>query len=98
MIEPMPPMTTTAKTTMIRLLPINGCTCRIGAARTPANPASATPKPYVKVTINGTLTPNASVSGAFSVPARSKAPSLVRSMTYQVPKHTTSEATTTHVR
>ena len=44
MIEPMPPITTTAKTTMIRLEPISGETCITGAASTPAKPARATPK------------------------------------------------------
>src|SRR5690606_15432124 len=45
MMEPIPPITTTANTTMIRLEPINGETCMTGAASTPAKPASATPKP-----------------------------------------------------
>ncbi len=44
-MEPMPPITTTAKTTMIRLEPMSGETCMMGAASTPAKPASATPKP-----------------------------------------------------
>ncbi len=41
----MPPITTTAKTTMIRLEPISGLTCTTGAASTPAKAASATPAP-----------------------------------------------------
>ncbi|MNL85733.1 hypothetical protein D3C87_2141530 [compost metagenome] len=69
-MEPMPPITTTANTTMIRFEPISGETWMIGAASTPAKPASATPKPNVNVTINGTLMPNASTSFGFSVPAR----------------------------
>ena len=44
-IEPMPPITTTANTTMIRFDPISGPICVAGAASTPANPASPTPKP-----------------------------------------------------
>ncbi|MCY1306169.1 hypothetical protein D9M70_560150 [compost metagenome] len=44
-IEPMPPITTTANTTMIRFCPISGETCITGAASTPAKPASATPRP-----------------------------------------------------
>ena len=42
-MEPMPPITTTANTTMIRLLPISGVTWITGAASTPARPASAAP-------------------------------------------------------
>lgn len=45
MIDPMPPITTTANTTMMRLEPISGEICSTGAASTPAKPASATPKP-----------------------------------------------------
>src|SRR5690606_192689 len=45
MMEPMPPMTTTANTTMMRFEPMSGDTCMTGAANTPAKPASATPKP-----------------------------------------------------
>ena len=41
----MPPITTTANTTMMRLEPISGLTWMTGAASTPANAASATPKP-----------------------------------------------------
>ena len=44
----MPPITTTANTTMIRLLPISALTCRIGAASTPAKAAKATPPAIVK--------------------------------------------------
>ena len=39
----MPPITTTANTTMIRLLPISGETCSTGAASTPASAARAAP-------------------------------------------------------
>src|SRR5690606_39592323 len=35
MIEPMPPMTTTANTTMMRFDPMSGDTCMTGAASTP---------------------------------------------------------------
>ena len=45
MIEPMPPITTTANTVMIIDCPISGDTWITGAASTPANAASATPKP-----------------------------------------------------
>src|SRR5947199_57209 len=69
-IEPMPPITTTANTTMMRSEPISGPTVKIGAASTPANAASATPKPYVSVIISGTLMPNACTRRGFSVPAR----------------------------
>ena len=41
----MPPITTTANTTMIRFDPISGVTWMTGAASTPASAASATPKP-----------------------------------------------------
>ncbi|MNT88527.1 hypothetical protein D3C72_2291020 [compost metagenome] len=42
-IDPMPPITTTAKTVMIRFWPISGETCITGAASTPANAARPTP-------------------------------------------------------
>ena len=42
-MEPMPPITTTAKTVMMRLEPISGETWMMGAASTPAKAASATP-------------------------------------------------------
>ena len=42
-IEPMPPITTTAKTTMMRLLPISGVIWITGAASTPASAASPAP-------------------------------------------------------
>ena len=45
MIDPMPPMTTTANTTTISSAPMRGRTWFMGADRTPANPARATPKP-----------------------------------------------------
>ncbi len=41
----MPPITTTANTTMMRLEPISGLTWMTRAASTPASAASATPKP-----------------------------------------------------
>ena len=44
-MEPMPPITTTANTTITRLEPISGVTWIMGAASTPANPASAAPAP-----------------------------------------------------
>ena len=44
-IDPIPPTTTTANTTMMRFAPMTGFTLKIGAARTPANAASATPYP-----------------------------------------------------
>ena len=40
-MEPMPPITTTAKTAMIRLDPISGLIWMMGAASTPARAASA---------------------------------------------------------
>ena len=45
MIEPMPPMTTTAKTTITSEDPIKGLTWTTGAASTPASAASPTPAP-----------------------------------------------------
>ena len=48
--------------------------------------------------MRGTLMPNACTSDGFSVAARKYEPSLVRSITYQVPKHTITEATITHAR
>src|SRR5262249_51225949 len=45
MIEPRPPMTTTANTTMMRSAPISGFTWEIGAASTPASAACPWPKP-----------------------------------------------------
>ena len=48
--------------------------------------------------MRGTLTPNACTSGAFSVAARSVAPSGVLSISSQVTKHTTTAATTTQPR
>src|SRR3990167_4455034 len=44
-MEPMPPITTTANTVMIRLEPMSGPVWVVGAASTPAKAASATPKP-----------------------------------------------------
>ncbi len=44
-IEPIPPITTTANTTAMMSAPMPGRTWLIGAARTPAKAASATPKP-----------------------------------------------------
>src|SRR5262249_29163195 len=54
MMEPMPPITTTANTTMMRSAPICGLTLVIGAAMTPASAASPTPTPYVTVIKRGT--------------------------------------------
>ena len=48
--------------------------------------------------MRGTLTPNACTSVGFSVAARRYAPSFVRSITYQVARQTTSEATITQAR
>src|SRR3569832_2323036 len=94
-MEPMPPMTTTAKTTTTSEEPISGDTCTTGADSTPASAASAVPAPYVSVTITGTLIPNACTSLGFSVAARSVAPSDVRSITNHVVKQTTSDAAIT---
>ena len=69
-IDPMPPITTTANTTMMILEPISGLIWITGAASTPPIAARATPKPKVSVTISGTLTPKACTSIGFSVPAR----------------------------
>ncbi len=43
--EPMPPMTTMAKTMITRLEPMPEFTCRMGAASTPVKAASAMPAP-----------------------------------------------------
>ena len=83
---------------MIRFEPISGETCRMGAASTPAKPASPTPKPKVSEIISGTFTPKASTSRGFSVPARSSAPRRVFSMISQVARHAITEATTTQAR
>ncbi len=48
--------------------------------------------------MRGTFTPKASTSLGFSVPARSSAPRRVRSITNQVARQTTTEATTTQAR
>jgi hypothetical protein len=48
--------------------------------------------------MRGTLMPKACTSAGFSVAARRYDPSLVRSMTNQVERHTMSEATITHAR
>src|SRR5690606_9616593 len=98
MIEPMPPITTTANTTMMRLEPMSGDSCSTGAASTPAKPASATPKPKVREISTGTFTPKASTSLGFSVAARNRAPSRVFSMMNQVARHTTTDAATTQAR
>ncbi|MDT4884463.1 hypothetical protein FQZ97_1206080 [compost metagenome] len=52
----------------------------------------------MSITIRGTFTPKDSTSFGFSVPARSKAPRLVRSITNQVAPHATSDAATTQAR
>ncbi len=83
---------------MIRSAPISGRTWLIGADNTPASAARPTPSPYVRVIIRGTLMPNARTSVGFSVAARKLAPSRVRSIRYQVSRHTTSENTTTQPR
>ena len=48
--------------------------------------------------MRGTLMPNACTSAGFSVAARRYEPSLVFSITNQVPRQTTSEATITQAR
>jgi hypothetical protein len=48
--------------------------------------------------MRGTLIPNACTSVGFSVAARRYEPSFVRSITYQVARHTASEKTTTQPR
>src|SRR5262245_34768020 len=97
-IEPSPPMTTTAKITTMMLDPMSGLTWYTGAARTPAKAASATPRPYVNVTSRGTLIPNVCTSTGFSTPARRYAPSRVRSIAYQMTRHTTTDTTMTQPR
>ena len=48
--------------------------------------------------MRGTLMPKACTSCGFSVAARRYEPSLVRSITYQVLRHTTSDATMIQAR
>ncbi len=65
----------------------------MGAARTPASPASAEPKPNTAVTQSDTSMPKARVMVGFSVQARITAPTRVRSMTNQFSEQTTTETT-----
>ncbi len=81
-------MTTTANTTMMMSEPINGDTLRIGAAKTPANAASAMPKPKTGVTHRSTLMPSARVRSGFSVAARTIMPTRVRVSAYQTATQT----------
>src|SRR6267143_1833484 len=90
-IEPIPPMTTTAKAKMMSSLPMSGETFRIGAARTPPSAASATPKPNTAVTHRSTLIPSARVRSGRSVAARTIIPIRVRSMAYHTATQTTIE-------
>ncbi len=83
-------MTTTANTTMIRSAPISGLTARIGAASTPASPASAMPKPKTGVTQRPTSMPNARVSSGRSVAARTTMPTRVRASSH----HTATQSST----
>ena len=63
----------------------------MGAAKTPASPASAAPNPKTAVIQSDTSMPNARVMVGFSVQARTTAPTRVRSMTNQVSTHTTTD-------
>src|SRR2546421_13053587 len=65
----------------------------MGAARTPARPASAEPNPNTAVTHNETSMPKARVMVGFSVQARMTAPTRVRSMMNQVSEQITTETT-----
>src|SRR5579863_4574650 len=97
-IDPIPPITTTANTTMTSELPMCEFTSTMGEASTPASAASATPPPKVPAIRSGTFTPKDCRSGAFSLAARKVAPRRVRSITYQVPKHTTMDTAITQAR
>ncbi len=76
--------------------PMLGCTLVVGAARTPASAASATPKPNVTVTSRRVSMPNARTSTGFSVAARIRAPTGVRSTTYHVSAHSATATTITN--
>ena len=54
----MPPITVTTKASTRIGMPISGKTPRIGAARTPASPASATPAPNTMSHTRATSTPS----------------------------------------
>ena len=70
----------------------------MGAARTPARPASAAPNPKTAVTHKETSMPKARVMVGFSVQARTTAPTRVRSMTNQVRPQMSTEMTMANSR
>src|SRR6266545_1758548 len=95
-IEPSPPITTTANTVMMRSAPMSGLTARIGAARTPAKPARATPKPNTGVTQRPTLMPSARVSSGRSVAARTTMPTRLWVSAYHTATQTRPETASTN--
>jgi hypothetical protein len=76
--------------------PMFGWTLVVGAASTPASAATATPKPNVTVTSRRTSIPSARAITGFSVAARMRAPTAVRSITNHVAAHSTSATTITN--
>ncbi len=97
-IDPMPPITTTAKVRMIASPPMRGETLRMGAASTPASAASATPNAKTPVTQRSIGMPSARVSSGRSVAARTTMPRRVRSIANQTPTATTMEKAMTKSR
>ena len=81
--EPMPPMTMTTKARISTLSPMPGSTERIGAAITPAKPASMAPKPKTSMNRRRISTPSAATIGALVAPARTSMPTRVRSTSHQ---------------
>ena len=91
-------MTTIANVLMITASPMSGATLVFGAAKTPASAASATPNANVALINRLVSMPNARVSSGFSVAARMRAPTGVRSMTTYTAAHTTIDTTITNRR
>ena len=67
-------MVTTTNAGMIAPSAIDGTTLHSGAARTPAAPASAVPRPNTKVNTRGRLMPSMLAISASRLPARMMRP------------------------
>ena len=72
----------------MKMLPMSALIARIGAASTPASPASAMPKPNTGVTQRPTLMPRARERSAFSVEARTIMPTRVLVSSNHTPTQT----------
>jgi hypothetical protein len=96
--EPMPPITTTMKAGMTASAPMVGLRLHMGAATTPATPASAVPSPNTQLRMRVRSMPSARTISPSCAPALMMAPYGVFSRNHQTSARSPSASPATRMR